>query len=217
MIPEVGPDFVCAMEEVLDVYEQPYDPAHPTVCLDESPRQLIGERRPPLTDAHGVVHEDYEYTREGTADIFMVVEPLGGRREVFIRAQHTRVEWAEIVAYIVEEMYPDAEEITLIQDNLSAHKKSALYECCSPERARAILKKLHFVFTPKHGSWLNIAEIELSVLTRQGLTSRVDSQEALIRQCTEWYETRNGKTITIDWQLTTKDARIKLKRLYPSL
>ena len=217
VIPEVGPEFVCAMEEVLDVYAQPYDPLHPKVCLDESPRQLIGERRTPFTDKHGIVHEDYEYTREGTADIFMVVEPLGGRREVFIRDQHTRLEWAEVVAYIVEEMYPEAEDITLIQDNLSAHKKSALYELFPPERARAILEKLHLVFTPKHGSWLNIAEIELSVLTRQGLTSRVESKEELIRQCTEWYETRNEKGSTVDWQFTTKDARIKLKRLYPLL
>lgn len=205
------------MEEVLDVYVQPYDPTHPKVCLDESPRQLIGERRAPFTDEHGVLHEDYEYTREGTADIFMVVEPLGGRRQVFIRDRHTRLEWAEVVAYIVEEMYPAAEDITLIQDNLSAHKKAALYELFPPERARAILKKLKFVFTPKHGSWLNIAEIELSVLTRQGLTSRVESKEDLIRQCTAWYETRNGKGSTVDWQFTTKDARIKLKRLYPSL
>ena len=205
------------MEEVLDVYVQPYDSAHPKVCLDETPRQLIGERRAPFTDEHGVLHEDYEYTREGTADIFMVVEPLGGRRQVFIRDRHTRLEWAEVVAYIVEEMYPAAEDITLIQDNLSAHKKAALYELFPPERARAILKKLKFVFTPKHGSWLNIAEIELSVLTRQGLTSRVESKEDLIRQCTEWYETRNGKGSTVDWQFTTKDARIKLKRLYPSL
>ena len=217
MIPEVGPDFVCAMEEVLDVYAQPYDPAHPKVCLDESPRQLIGERRAPFTDAHGILHEDYEYMREGTADIFMVVEPLGGRREVVIRDQHTRLDWAVVVASIVEEMYPAAEDITLIQDNLSAHKKSALYELFPPERARAILEKLKFVFTPKHGSWLNIAEIELSVLTRQGLTSRVESKEELIRQGTEWYEARNDKGSAVDWQFTTKDARIKLKRLYPSL
>lgn len=186
MIPEAGPDFVCAMEEVLDVYEQPYDPAYPRVCLDESPRQLIGERRKSFTDEHGVVHEDYEYTREGTADLYMVVEPLGGRREVLVKDQHTRLEWAEVVAHVVEEMYPSAQKITLIQDNLSAHKRSARYELFPPERARAILDKVEFVFTPKHGSWLNIAEIELSVLTRQGLTSRVDSKEELIRQCTEW-------------------------------
>jgi hypothetical protein len=164
-----------------------------------------------------VTHEDYEYTREGTADIYMVVEPLGGRREVLVQDQHTRLEWAAVVAHVVEEMYPAASKITLMQDNLSAHKKSALYELFPPERARAILDKLEFMFTPKHGSWLNIAEIELRVLTRQGLTSRVESTEELVRQCTEWYETRNGKMSTVDWQFTTKDARIKLKRLYPSL
>ena len=217
VIPEAGPDFVCGMEEVLDVYEQPYDPAHPKVCLDESPRQLIGERREPYTDTHGVEHVDYEYTREGTADLYMVVEPLGGRREVLVKDQHTRLDWAEVVAHVVEEMYPTAEKITLIQDNLSAHKKSALYELFPPQRARAILDKLEFVFTPKHGSWLNIAEIELSVLTRQGLAQRVESKEELIRQSTAWYKERNRKMSPVDWQFTTKDARIKLKRLYPSI
>lgn len=204
------------MEEGLDVYVQPYDPLRPKVCLDESPRQLIGERRESFIDAPGVTHVDDEYTREGTAEIYMVVEPLGGRREVLVKDHHTRLDWAEVVAHVVEEMYPHAQKITLIQDNLSAHKKSALYELFPPERARAILEKLEFVFTPKHGSWLNIAEIELSVLTRQGLQTRVASKEKLIRQCTEWYETRNGKMTPVDWQFTTQEARIKLKRLYPS-
>lgn len=204
------------MEEGLDVYVQPYDPLRPKVCLDESPRQLIGERRESFIDAPGVTHVDDEYTREGTAEIYMVVEPLGGRREVLVKDHHTRLDWAEVVAHVVEEMYPHAQKITLIQDNLSAHKKSALYELFPPERARAILEKLEFVFTPKHGSWLNIAEIELSVLTRQGLQTRVASKEELIRQCTEWYETRNGKMTPVDWQFTTQEARIKLKRLYPS-
>lgn len=205
------------METILDIYAHPYDPAHPKVCLDESPRQLIGERRATYVDAHGVEHCDYEYTRNGTADMFMVVEPLGGRREVLIKEQHTRREWAAVVAHIVEEMYPRAERITLIQDNLSAHKPSALYELFPPERARSILNKLVFVFTPKHGSWLNIAEIELSVLTRQGLKRRVASQEELRQHVTNWYQERNGKMSKVDWQFTTKDARIKLKRLYPSL
>jgi transposase len=217
VIPEAGPDFVCGMEEVLDVDEQPYDPAHPRVCLDESPRQLIGERRESYTDEHGVEHVDYEYTREGTADLYMVVEPLAGRREVLVKDQHTRLDWAEVVAHVVEEMYPSAKKITLVQDNLSAHKKSAFYELFEPERARAIVEKLEVVFTPKHGSWLNIAEIELSVLTRQGLKPRVASKEELERQATAWYEKRNGKMSKVDWQFTTKDARIKLKRLYPSI
>lgn len=217
VIPEAGPDFVCAMEAVLDVYAQPYDPTHPKVCLDESPRQLIGERRDSYTDEHGVEHLDYEYTREGTADIYMVVEPLGGRREVLVKDRHTRRDWAEVIAHVVEEMYPTAKKVTVIQDNLSAHKKSALYELFEPERARSILDKIEFVYTPKHGSWLNMAEIELSVLTRQGLRQRVENKEALIGQATAWYETRNGKMSKVDWHFTTKDARIKLKRLYPSV
>lgn len=217
IIPEAGPDFICAMEEVLDVYTRPHDPSHPVVCLDESPRQLIGEKRKAFTDKDGTVREDYEYVRNGTADIFMVTEPLGGRREIFVRDRHTRLEWAEIVACTVESMFPGAEKITLVQDNLSAHKKSALYELFHPERARAILKKLEFVFTPKHGSWLNIAEIELSVLTRQGLKRRIPTKEDLIRQCDEWCAMRNEKGGTVDWRFTARDARIKLKRLYPSV
>lgn len=208
---------MCAMEEVLDVYERPYDEKYPVVCLDESPRQLIGEKRQPYTDAHGVEHMDYEYIRNGTADIYMITEPLGGRREVIIKDQHTRLDWAEVVAHVIEDMYPDAEKVTLVQDNLSAHKKSALYEVFEPERARNILKKAEFVFTPKHGSWLNIAEIELSVLTRQGLKQRIESKEELERQAAAWYEERNRINSATDWQFTTRDARIKLKRLYPSV
>lgn len=217
MIPEVGPDFVYRMEEVLDVYEQPYDANHPVVCLDESPKQLIGELRESFTDEHGVEHVDYEYTREGTADLYMVVEPLAGRREVLVKDQHTRLDWAQVVAHVVEQMYPTAKKITLVQDNLSAHKTSAFYELFEPERARAIVKKLDCVFTPKHGSWLNIAEIELSVLTRQGLKPRVANKKELEQQVRAWYETRNGKRSQVDWQFTTKKARTKLKRLYPSI
>ena len=204
------------MEAVLDVYQRPYDPQHPVVCLDESPQQLIGECRAPFTDSQGVEHIDYEYSREGTADLYMIVEPLGGRRVVHVRERHTAQDWAAEVAYIVEEMYPTAPKITLLQDNLSAHKKAALYECFPPERARAILTKLEFVFTPKHGSWLNVAEIELSVLTRQGLPTRVASQAELQACVTAWYEQRNAQASTVNWQFTTQDARIKLKQLYPS-
>lgn len=204
------------MEEVLDVYRRPYDPQRPVVCFDESPRQLIGVSRPGFTDAQGVVYQDYEYTREGTADLFMLVEPLGGRREVHVRAQHTRLDWADEMAYIAEEMYPTAAKITVVQDNLSAHKKAALYERFAPERARAIAARLELVFTPKHGSWLNIAELELSVLTRQGLPDRVASQAELEQQVTAWYTQRNAQHSRVDWQFTTQAARVKLKRLYPS-
>jgi hypothetical protein len=147
----------------------------------------------------------------------MICEPLGGKREVLVRDRHTRLEWAEAVRYIAEDMYPDAENLTLIQDNLSAHKKSALYEIMEAERARTILNRIEFVFTPKHGSWLNIAEIELSVLTRQGIKPRVGNKEELEQQITEWYEERNRNESKVDWQFRTKDARLKLKRLYPSI
>ncbi len=216
MIPEAGADFVCAMEDVLEVYERPYNEQHPIICLDESPRQLIGEKRESYTDERGVEHIDYEYVRNGTADIFMISEPSGGRREVLVKDRHSRFEWAETVRHIAEDMYPDAEKLTLIQDNLSAHKRSALYEVMEPERARAILNRTEFVFTPKHGSWLNIAEIELSILTRQGLKNRVESKEELERLIIEWYKERNRNMKTVDWQFKTKDARTKLKRLYPS-
>jgi hypothetical protein len=216
LIPEAGADFVCAMEEVLDAYQRPYDPQHPVVCLDESPHQLISETRVPFTDSQGIEYHDYEYKREGTADLYMIVEPLGARREVHVRSQHKALDWAEEVAYIVEEMYPAAEKITLIQDNLSAHKKAALYARFGPERAHAIASKLELIFTPKHGSWLNIAEIELSVLNRQGIPSHVPSQGELEQHASAWYEMRNDHAATVDWQFTTQDARIKLKRLYPS-
>lgn len=204
------------MEDILEIYERPYDGNHPVICVDESPRQLIGEKRSPYTDQRGIEHIDYEYVRNGTVDIYMISEPSGGRREVLVKEQHSRFEWAEVVRHIAEDMYPDAEKLTLIQDNLSAHKRSALYEIMEPERARTILDKTEFVFTPKHGSWLNIAEIELSILTRQGLKDRVGSKEELERQIIEWYKERNMNLKTVDWQFRTKDARIKLKRLYPS-
>ncbi len=217
IIPTVSPDFVCAMEEVLDVYQRPYNSDNPVVCLDESPCQLIGETRPSYIDEKGVEHIDYEYKRNGTVDLYMVTEPLGMYREVLVRDQHTRLEWAEIVAHIVEEVYPDASKITLVQDNLKAHKKSALYELYEPERARKILKKIEFVFTPKHGSWLNIAECELSVLQRQQLSQRIESKEKMETLVAEWSKQRNEEQGTVDWQFTTEKSRVKLKRLYPSI
>jgi len=216
VIPEASPDFVCSMEEVLDEYKKPYDSDYPLVCLDESPRQLISEARTGFTDSNGTEYTDYEYKREGVADIYMIVEPLGGKRVVKIRDNHNRFNWAEMVTYIAEEMYPNAKEIRLIQDNLSAHNKSALYEIHKPEKAREILRRFKFVFTPKHGSWLNIAEAELSVLTRQGLQKRIPNKEELIVQATNWYTKRNNNYKKVDWHFTTKDARIKLKRLYPN-
>lgn len=217
MIPEASADFVCQMEEVLEVYQRPYDPDNPTVCLDEARKQLVSETRKPYQDEKGVEYVDYEYKREGVANMYMIVEPLGGRREVVVTDTHDRLQWAKIVAHIVEEMYPDASKITLVEDNLSAHKKAALYEVFEPQRARNILNRLEFIWTPKHGSWLNIAECELSVLTRQGIKDRVSSKEELIRQVEAWYSNRNEKVKKVDWQFTTKDARVKLKRLYPTI
>ena len=205
------------MEGVLDVYSRAYDPRFPVVNLDETTKQLLSEMRQTFTDSKGIVYQDYQYCREGVADIYMIVEALGGRREVLIENDHTSHTYAKVVAHIVEQMYPDAEKITLIEDNLSAHKLSALYEIFEPQRARSIIEKLEVVRTPKHGSWLNIAECELSVLTRQALKERIPDQKTLEEIVKAWYQKRNEKQKKVDWQFKNKDARIKLKRLYPSV
>lgn len=205
------------MERVLDVYERPYDPLFPVVNLDESPKQMISQVRKTFTDSKGVLHQDYEYKREGVVDMYMIVEALGGRREVRIEDNHSRFTYAKIIAHIVEQMYKDATKITIIEDNLSAHKLSALYELFEPERARNIIQKVEIVRTPVHGSWLNIAECELSILIRQGLKQRTPDRETLEADAKAWYEKRNGKQNKVDWQFKTKNARIKLKKLYPTL
>lgn len=204
------------MEQVLAVYERPYDADHPVVNLDESPRQLISEVRSGFMDQQGVRYEDYEYRREGVADIYMIVEALAGRRQVHIEPNHNSKTYAKIVAHIAEQMYPQARKITLVEDNLSAHKLSTLYDLFEAERARAIIQRLEVVRTPKHGSWLNIAECELSVLLQHGLKKYTPDIETLRRQATAWYEQRNLKNTKVNWQFTTKNARIKLKRLYPA-
>ena len=214
MIPQADAAFVCQMEQVL--YARPYDPRRPVVCLDEARKQLIKETRQPFTSADGVLHVDYEYKREGTRTLYMLCEPLGGFRKV-LQERQDRLTWARVVAHLVEELYPDAERITLVQDNLSAHTASALYEVFEAERARGLLRKLEIVSTPVHGSWLNIAEIELSVLVRQGLCRRIGDAVELEREVAAWYQARNGKQRGVDWQFTTADARVKLKRLYPSI
>lgn len=216
MIPEAGPDFVCQMEAVLDVYARPYDPARPVVCLDEKRKQLVSEARPGFIDSRGVRHEDYEYERNGVAVLYMVCEPLGARRQVRVEQSQDRLAWARTVVHMAEALYPDAERITLVQDNLSAHKPSALYEIVAPERARAILSRLEVVNTPAHGSWLNIAEIELSVLGRQVLSGRIGDEAELRRISEAWSTERTAAQKGVDWQFTTAEARVKLKRLYPS-
>jgi len=204
------------MEAVLDVYARPYDPAHPVVCLDEKRKQLVRETRSPFTDSRGVRHEDYEYERNGVGVLYMVCEPLGARREVLVERSQDRLAWARTVLHMAETMYPDAERITLVQDNLSAHKPSALYEILPPERARAIIERLEIVNTPTHGSWLNIAEIELSVLGRQALARRIGDEGELRRVSAAWSSERTAAQKGVDWQFTTADARIKLKHLYPT-
>ena len=205
------------MEQVLDVYARPYDPLRPVVCLDETRKQLISEIRQSFTNRQGIVHVDYEYKRQGTRTLYMLSEPLSGYRTVLVKESQGRLTWACVVAHLVEELYPEAESITLVQDNLSSHTLSALYEVFAPERARGIARKLELVFTPVHGSWLNMAEIELSVLVRQGLSRRIGDARELEREVAAWYQARNGKQRGVDWQFTTADARVKLKRLYPSI
>ncbi len=217
MIPTASAEFVCQMEEVLDVYEQPYDSTHPVVCLDESPHQLISETRTGFVDSSGVEHVDYEYRREGVVDIYMIAEPKAGKRYVQVRDSHDSQQWAAVVAHIAEKLYPNAGCITLVQDNLTAHRKAALYEVFEPQRARSILRRIHFVHTPKHGSWLNIAEIELSVLNRVALKKRMKSKAVLQQQINAYLKEKNKAAIQINWQFRTKDARTKLKNLYPNL
>ena len=217
MIPSADADFVCAMEEVLDVYEREYDEQKPVVGLDESPQQMISEVRKGYVDEKGVKYEDYEYRREGVADIYAVCEPLIGKRKIFVKDNHNRISWAEVIRYVAEEMYPKAEKITIVEDNLAAHKPSALYEILPAKQARRILRRIEFVRTPKHGSWLNVAEIELQMLKRNGISKRLESREELEKQVLEYEKARNKKQVKINWQFLTKDARIKLKRLYPSI
>lgn len=217
VIPEASADFVYQMEQVLDVYQRPYNPDHPVVNIDESPKQLISETKESYTDQKGVFYQDYEYKREGVADLYMITEALAGKREVLVKDNHNRFSYASVIEHIALEMYPKASKITLVEDNLSAHKLAALYEVLSPKKARSIIERIEVVRTPKHGSWLNIAECELSVLTRCGLNKRTPSKEQLEKDVKSWYEKRNKEQKGVNWQFTTKDARIKLKRLYPSI
>ena len=205
------------MEDVLEVYARPYDAAYPVVCYDESPKQLVSEIRQSYMDDKGVMYEDCEYQREGAAEIVMIVEPLGQRREIFVEQDHTGNTWANRIGYIAEQMYPDAKKITLVEDNLSSHKKYNLYNVFPAERARAIINKIEFIYTPKHGSWLNIAECELSVLSRQALNSRFPNKDTLEKRVNEWTKDRNNAQKGVDWQFKTADARIKLKKLYPTV
>lgn len=206
------------MEDILEVYKRPYNPSHPLVCMDETSKQHIGETRIPIPAEPGQPEKyDYEYERNGVSNIFMIYEPLGGQRHVIVTDRRTKIDWAECIKNITDIHFPFAEKITLIMDNLNTHKPSSLYEAFAPEEARRILNRLEIHYTPKHGSWLNMAEIEFSVLQRQCLDCRIPDQEYLKRTIADWESDRNRKDVKVNWQFTTEDARIKLRRLYPSI
>jgi len=216
--PQANADFVCAMEDVLEVYTRPYDPTRPVVCLDEISKQLVAEIRSPWPAEPGQpARVDYEYERRGTANLFLVSEPLTGQRHVTVTEQRTAVDFAQEVRTLLEVHYPHAEKVVLVMDNLNTHKPAALYQAFEPAVARSLIDRLEIHHTPKHGSWLNMAEIELSVLSRQCLDRRIPDADSLTREVALWEQARNASVHPVNWRFTTPDARIKLKRLYPSI
>jgi hypothetical protein len=206
------------MEDVLDVYHRPYDPKRPVVCVDELPVQLVGESRAPLPPEPGKpMRYDYEYVRNGTANLFMAFEPLVGWRAAQVTERRTAKDFAEVLRWLAEEVHPDAERVVLVCDNLNTHTPACLYEAFEPGRARAIAQRLEWHHTPVHGSWLNMAEVELSALSKQCLNRRIGTREELERAVAEWERLRNERQVGVDWRFTTADARIKLKQLYPPI
>jgi DDE superfamily endonuclease len=204
------------MEDVLTVYQRPYEPAQPVICMDETSKQVVGETRLPLPPEPGQPRrEDYEYERRGVANLFLFAEPLSGWREVQVTERRTRTDWAEAMRVLADQHYPTAERITVVLDNLNTHGPASFYEAFAPAEARRLAERFEFHYTPQHGSWLNMAEIELSVLSRQCLDRRIGEIETLANETQAWKQKRNAASKTIDWQFTTADARIRLKRLYP--
>ena len=217
--PEADAEFTACMEEVLETYAQSYNPLHPVVCMDEQPVQLIKETRTPIAATlHHPKRVDYEYERNGTASIFMFTEPLAGYRQVNARPRRTKADWATEVASLLDNRYAECRKITLVMDNLNTHTKGAFYEVFEPAVARAYVKRIDFVYTPKHGSWLNVAECELSAMTRQCLTGRrMGEINNLNAEITAWANYINATQRGVDWQLKMDEARTKLKRLYPNI
>jgi hypothetical protein len=216
-LPAVGGEFVAAMEDVLDLYAEPRDRARPVVCFDESPKQLIGEVRAPLPVQPGAPRRvDREYERRGVRELMMFCEPKRGWREVLIMARRTKREFAHCMRHLVER-YPDADVIRVVLDNLNTHTKASLYEAFAPEEARAIARKLEFHFTPKHARWLNIAEIELAVLSTMCLSQRLGDEQTLRREVEANVSARNAKAVPVKWRFTNQEARRTLARLYPSV
>lgn len=216
--PKANAEFVYHMEDVLDVYTRPYDARFPQICLDEGSKQLLDETREPLPMKPGEpARFDSEYEREGTCSLFLACEPLTGKRFLQVREQRTKVDWAQFVRELIEVHYPEAEKIVLVLDNLNTHTPSSFYEIFEPAEAWRLSQKLEIHYTPKHGSWLNMAEIELSVLARQCLNRRLPTIQVVRQQVDAWQHERNAQQVTINWRFTAADARIKLKRLYPSI
>jgi hypothetical protein len=206
------------MEDVLEVYHRPHDENRPLVCLDEASRQLIGEVAQPIPAEPGQPERiDYEYQRNGTANLFMLFQPLIGWRDVVVTQRRTAKDLAEVLRWLVEDVHAQAEKVVLLTDNLNTHKPACLYEAFPPEQARRIAEKLEWHYTPKHGSWLNMAEIELSVLSRQCLDRRIASAEEMKQEVQRWQDDRNEREIGVQWRFTTADARIKLRKLYPTI
>jgi hypothetical protein len=213
--PEQNGSFVAHMEMVLDVYKRPLDPIYPVVCMDESPKQLIAETKVPIPAAPGApAKHDYEYRRCGVCNIFMACEPLAGKRLVKITERKTKADWACFIEEIAKQ-YESAEKITLVMDNLNTHHPGSFYEVFHPDKAKALRDRFEFVYTPKQGSWLNMAEIELNVLTGQCLNRRIDDIALVRKEALAWQNFRNNKNAKINWQFTAERARIKLTRLYP--
>lgn len=216
--PEGNAHFVCAMEDVLEVYQRSYAHDEVLVCMDETSKQQVKETRVPRAPRPGTAQVyDYEYERNGVSNLFMLFAPLQGWRRVEVTDRRTKVDWAHTLKKLVDEDYPDKERIVLVMDNLNTHHPASLYEAFEPAEARRIAERLEIHYTPKHGSWLNMAEIEIGVMARQCLDRRLPDQNTLRREVDAWQERRNQEAIRVNWRFTTEDARIKLKSLYPSI
>lgn len=216
--PKQSAEFVFHMEDVLEVYHRPYDPKRPVLCIDETFKQLIGETRTPLPLRPGMVERyDHEYVRNGVASLFLACEPLAGWRHVTVTEHRGRVDWAGFIRSLLDGRYAQAERVVLVMDQLNTHALASLYETFPPEHAKRLAERIELHHTPKHGSWLNIAEIELSALGRQCLARRIAHQASLRRKVEQWEQQRNAAVTKVDWQFTTAQARVKLRSLYPSL
>jgi hypothetical protein len=216
--PKANGASVTQMEEVLDLYEEPYDSRYPLICMDETSKQLMSDVQTPLPSQPGhIARQDYEYKREGVCNLFMCFEPLQSRRYVRVTDQRTAVDWAHFMKNLAETHSPDAEKIVVVMDNLNTHGPGSFYEAFPPAEAKRLVARFEFHYTPKHGSWLNMAEIELSALSRMCLDRRILDKGVLMREVSAWENERNAKSVTVEWRFTTADARIKLKKLYPTI